>query len=40
MYSSAASVFLVFLSHRDVREVVKRLPKVGVGAEYDLPQSR
>ena len=40
MYSSAASVFLVFLSSRDVREVVKRLPKVGVGAEYDLPQSR
>ena len=36
----AASAFLVFASPREVREVVKRLPKVGTGAEYDLPQSR
>ena len=35
-----ASVFLVFSSPKDVRDVVKRLPKVGVGAEYELPQSR
>ena len=30
----------MFSSPREVREVVKRLPKVGTGAEYDLPQSR
>ena len=35
-----ASVFLVFETPRVVREVVKRLPKVGAGAEYHLPQTR
>ncbi|CAI8037971.1 Putative neurobeachin homolog [Geodia barretti] len=39
-FTDRSSAFLVFSSPREVREVVKRLPKVGTGAEYDLPQSR
>ena len=38
--SSAASVFFVFENLKEVKTVVRRLPKVGVGTEYGLPQSR
>ena len=36
----AASTFFVFESFKEVKMVVRMLPKVGAGAEYGLPQNR
>ena len=33
-------MFLTFETAREVKQVVSLLPKVGVGAHYNLPQTR
>ena len=35
-----ASVFFVFDGYKDVKQAIRRLPKVGVGNTYGLPQTR
>lgn len=40
LYTRAASTFITFESSKEVKMVVRRLPKVGVGAAYGLPQTR
>lgn len=39
-FSDRDSIFLVFDSSSEAGEMVRRLPKVGVGPQYDLPQAR
>jgi len=38
--SSTASVFFVFENSKDLKSAIRKLPKVGVGYEYGLPQTR
>lgn len=40
LFVCLASMFLTFETTREVKQVVSLLPKVGVGAHYNLPQTR
>ena len=39
-FSDRSSAFFSFESSREVRSIVRRLPKVGVGTAYDFSQTR
>jgi hypothetical protein len=39
-FADRTSAFFVFESAKDVGEMVRRLPKVGAGPCFDLPQTR
>ncbi len=39
-FADRTSTYLVFEDGDDVGDVVRRLPKVGAGPVYDLPQAR
>lgn len=39
-FADRTSTFLVFESSQEVGEMVQRLPKVGLGPQFDLPLAR
>ena len=39
-FTDRTSIFVVFESSLEVGEIVQRLPKVGIGPQFDLPPAR